>query len=113
MSDMNTWQEDPNGGLSTDSYYYDDGYDDDYFDQYEDDEWDDDDPYYDDDEPEGIAWEDLPLPYRIRANIGYWYAVKVRNPWTTLLVRLRLDRCPGCHKMYRFSGDHSNCPLPF
>lgn len=108
QNDTDTWDD------------YGDGYDEDglYLDD-EDQDWESRHPEYDFEDYEGDyedaspAWEDMPLTYRIPANVSYWWIVHVRSPWFDFLVKHRLDRCPGCGKIYRFSGDHSDCPIPF
>lgn len=113
----NSWEMSEDDGLDLDSYYWSDDYDDDYFDEEDQsdyDEFDDYDRMYGPEgDEEGLEWEDLPLLYRLRYDLLYWYRVYVVNPWRGFPIRHRLDRCPGCRKIYRFSGDHTNCPIPF
>jgi hypothetical protein len=42
---------------------------------------------YDDYEYDYMAWEELPLSTRIRANVRFWYLLKVHEPLVRLLGR--------------------------
>lgn len=68
------------------------------------------DPYYDDDLIEG-AGEPTRRELFMWQLENLWWPVIRR--WRAFKINHRLHRCPGCRKIYRFSGSHANCPIPF